>query len=405
MYNNNHNDEFAQFYNELEAQDLKTPINNRTNRFKNTPNSSTTKLSLSDLEKTMITMSPRMEILLKKEKKILEEESNYTFKPTVNRSSNNSSNKSKQINDHSNLIKNDNNSRFDQLYSDALKRHLEQQWKENTVDKDLTFKPKINRSRANSTNNSRSASPLPNKTSNIEQSFIKSSSIENRLQKQQYHSTGKIKSTSNNIEQQNLTFKPEITKRAQSIDRKVSANRLFHTNHGITIQIYSYYILTSISIFLLYIYIFIFLLYINICIYYHLGEIEKYKAEQRLQLAKEKEVENCTFKPKINQDKQIDNNTHNQLNINQRMEKFQAIRDRKIQEAKYIKESEEQMENTFKPTLKSKPSKQPLAPFHERLSQSILEKQVSEQTKQEVFVELTFKPKLIAKRAISVSII
>lgn len=146
--------------------------------------------------------NPRLEIEKKKEQKLREEESNLTFKPTLFVRKGRSSGK----NDSS-------DNRFDRLYSDAVKRHLEEKWKQNMDDPDLTFKPKL--------------------TSKTPRSRSASRERDDRLhQTPTGHVTVEVKD-------EKFSFKPEITKKAKNIGRsqgETAANLYMHSKTSMEYQ-------------------------------------------------------------------------------------------------------------------------------------------------------------------------
>lgn len=307
-------------------------------------------MSISDLDKTASAMTPRMEIMLKKERKAKEEAANLTFKPHVNRNGSFAS-KTGAGKDTSN--------RFDALYSDALKRHLETKWKETVDEKELTFTPKITE-RGRSLTSSRNPSRAGSRASSREREGTITESTVERL-----HATPKGKLKHGVDPDNKLTFKPEITKRAMSIDRKESAKRLYVSN----------------SI-----------------------EKEKTKAAMRDQEVKERELENCTFSPKVNQTSKY--TPKEKVDLRDRMSKFEEMKKLKIQEAQRLKAEQELADATFKPVLKAKPKRAatPTKPFHERLAQPF-ERHVPSSVAAELSATMTFKPTLVTKRAASVRVV
>lgn len=337
--------QFAQFFEEVEEQ-THTPSKG-TSKFAPSPS---TRLSVADLEKTAATMTPRMEIMLRKEQKAREEAANLTFKPHVNRNGNSNSHSATKS------TSKDQSNRFDALYSDALKRHLETKWKESADEKDLTFQPKINERGRGA---SRAGSRVGSRASSKEREAVPTT--ESAVERLHATPKGKLK---HGVDPDNkLTFKPEITKRAMSIDRKESAKRLYVSNSL---------------------------------------EKEKTKALLRENEVKERELENCTFSPKlITQQKAA---PKAKVDLNERMSKFEEMKRAKIQEAQRLQEEKELADVTFKPVLKAKAKRAPTPtkPFHERLAQPH-ERQVPVEITNELNASMTFKPTLVSKRAVSVS--
>jgi hypothetical protein len=126
--------------------------------------------------------NPRLEIEKKKEQKLREEASNLTFKPTLFVRKGMPKGKIDQS-----------DNRFDKLYNDAIKRHLEDKWKQHIDDPDLTFKPKLT-SRA-----SRSRSASRERDERLHQSATGHVTVE--------------------VKEEKFSFKPEITKKAKNIGR------------------------------------------------------------------------------------------------------------------------------------------------------------------------------------------
>jgi len=337
-------EEFSLFFQDIDSIKQSTPQRSISSKYRVTPQS---RNSSTEMMSPMAALTPRMEVLLRKEKKLLEEEANYTFQPKIV-STRDNANKNRHA-AAGGVSSYGGNSRFDQLYSDALKRHLESQWKQHHEDRDLTFKPKINRSRPSSRGGSRAGSPPRSETSRASTDRLYNQSIGNVK--------GKIF--------EDLTFKPSITKRAQSIDRKTSADRLYG----------------------------------NISNY---AEVEKRREEDRTQHLLLQETSECTFSPKTNSAKPKFKHINESLDLNERMNSFLERKEQRIQEAKQLMEAEESLETTFQPAFKSRPASTPLAPFHERLAQSINNRQVSDEVIQESYAEMTFRPKLVSRRSVSV---
>lgn len=333
------------FFQDIDSNKQSTPQRTSNSKYRVTPQS---RNSSTEMMSQMAALTPRMEVLLRKEKKLLEEEANYTFQPKMV-STRDTANKSRHA-AAAGASSYGGNSRFDQLYSDALKRHLESQWKQHHEDRDLTFKPKINRSRPSSRGGSRAGSPPRSETSRA--------SSTDRLYNQ---SIGNVKGKI----VEDLTFKPSITKRAQSIDRKASADRLYG----------------------------------NISNY---AEVEKRREEDRTQHLLLQETSECTFSPKTNSAKPKFKHVNDSLDLNERMNSFLERKEQRIQEAKQLMEAEESLETTFQPAFKSRPASTPLAPFHERLAQSITSRLVPDEVIQEAYAEMTFRPKLVSRRSVSV---
>jgi hypothetical protein len=272
-------------------------------------------------------LSLRMEIEMKRERIKLEEESNYTFKPvfyTGNRR------KDEGIREN----------RFDKLYSDALKRQITSQIKEEEAIKQIPFSPKfVSKSRSSSRSSSRSRSPGPSSRSSTP--------------------------SKQKPEPPSFPFKPEISKRAKSIERPNTApeiaDRLYSHSH-------------------------------------HAREkLERKRSEKDL-----KEMEDCTFAPKILDQKRSQSATRG-LKVVERLSSYGEASKSRIAEKQKEKEEKEAAELTFKPqiTAGKRPSTPSNLPVHERLSMST-DKPLSSHVV-EALSEFTFKPRLVA-RSVSVRI-
>lgn len=286
-------------------------------------------------------ISLRMEIMLKKEKLKQEEEANFTYKPKLFTSPTNK-NKPKP-NEDPNAREN----RFDKLYSDALKRHISHTMKEEQKDKDLTFTPKVTK-RASSASRSNSASRGNGARSvSRERTSVGSDAVSDGRQTPRSRKS---------IEPEKPTFKPAISKRAKSIERardKEVADRLYE--HGL-----------------------------------HLKE----KMERKRVESEQKQLESCSFAPKITENKR--SSSASRLDVVERMSKFDELRKKKLQEAvEQKKEAEKNL--TFKPTLMAKRSSTPTQlPFHERLA--VPQEKTVSHAAMEAMSHLTFKPQLVSKR-------
>jgi len=154
-------------------------------------------------------LNPRQELELRKEKLRQEEEANFTFKPALVSSSRGRSRDPKALDEN----------RFDKLYSDALKRHLQTQFKaEGEKDKDIPFAPRLaTRGRSVSRGSSASRGSARERNEPFHERLTQTTSPKPKALP----------------EQKELTFKPTISKRAKSIERKElkdPAERLYHHN-------------------------------------------------------------------------------------------------------------------------------------------------------------------------------
>ena len=164
------------------------------------------------------------------------------------------------------------------------------------------------------------------------------------------------------LEPEKPSFQPAITKRAKSIERardKEVSDRL-----------------------------------------YEHGQHVKEKLERKKVEADQKQLESCTFQPKIDTKR---SSSASKLDVVSRMSKFEENRQKKLQEAVNQKKENERG-FSFQPTLFAKRSSTPTQqqqPFHERLSIQP-EKNVSHAAA-EAMAQLTFHPQIVSKRAPSVS--
>lgn len=153
-------------------------------------------------------LNPRQILEQRKQKLRQDEEANFTYRPALS-----TGHRGRTRDAPSSADEN----RFDKLYSDALKRHLSTTWKADQTEKDCSFAPKlIARGRSSSRGSSTS----------------RSSSKERAEPFHERLSTLSPKKTPDE-QQKELTFRPQISKRAKSIERtelKDPAERLYHHN-------------------------------------------------------------------------------------------------------------------------------------------------------------------------------
>eukprot|EP01040_Poterioochromonas_malhamensis_P010679 gene10679-11635_t len=287
-------------------------------------------------------ISLRMEIALKKEKLRLEEEANYTYKPKLY--TNGRSKPQTPTAAASTPTAADRENRFDKLYSDALQRHITQNTKEEQKDRDLTFTPKITK-RASSATRSGSASRSNSRSASRERG-------------NDAPSDGRQTPRANarkSLEPEKPSFQPAITKRAKSIERardKEVSERLYE--HGLHV---------------------------------------KEKMDRKRVEAEQKELETCTFVPKVDSKR---SSSASRLNVVERMGKFEEARQKKLQEA-VDQKKETEKSFSFQPTLLSKrPTTPTQQPFYERLAIPH-EKPVSHAAI-EAMSQLTFHPQIVSKR-------
>ena len=277
-------------------------------------------------ETPAVVSNPKLEVQARMEKKMLEEEANYSYKPTLY---------TKPRKEHEKIDDN----RYDRLYSDALKRHLESKWKESLEDKELTFKPKISAKGATSRSASRERGAV-------------SESIEQRL----------LGLAQKAPQPEQYSFKPKITQRAKSIDRsqaRETPERLYQNSK--TIQ-------------------------------------EKLEMKRR-DLA-QKDAEECTFAPKTNSRPSL---SSSKSDLTERMSQYLAYKNQRLEEATKAKLDLEKENTTFNPVIKlTKRSATPTKNVFDRLSVSNTEKEMRSSVSSEMDGQFTFKPQLVTKRAPSV---
>lgn len=331
----------------------------------------------------------RDQIRLKKEKQKQDEEAQFTFRPAVNQS------KKPQEEIKSN--------RFDKLYGDALKRHMTGGTAKGSEsptksDKELTFKPKLSSMGAKQSRSSsrerlgitRSSSATKSRDLSRERNGLASDSEDNQSQASSNsrsnsrgrfshggHSNGVLNNKQRGVakvleeQQASMTFRPSITKRAKSIEKQRQSDA-----PNVAERLYDQ------------------------------GKKVKEKMEQKKTELEQLRMQECTFAPSVvTKSKPATTN----LEVTERLRRFEEIKKKKLEEALRKKEEEEAEELTFKPKIS--PRAQSPSP-HMTFSQEPLEERLmtpskrrSSRAQEEATKELTFKPKLIAKRSPSVSCI
>eukprot|EP01038_Epipyxis_sp_PR26KG_P005259 gene5259-7308_t len=302
-------------------------------------------------DENMTPMSKRMAIMLKKELQKKQEEDNYTYKPKII--------ETKRVQQDG--VSSDGSSRFDRLYSDALKRHLDVKVKADSYERP-SFHPTISDS---SRGRSRSREKGSKSGDKSVDSTSRSSSVDIATKLYNQH----IGNVSAEVKAEYTpSFKPKISKRAKSLDRAPELNgsvteRLFNQTKT------------------------------------HKEKELKAAAEAKL---REKEI--CTFKPKIKRSSSTGKmgvKDNDQMEVTERLLKFGELSKKKIEEAKKIKASNENKHLSFKPKIKttSRSSTPNGTSVYERLSHPV-EKNLSLITA-EVEAEMTFQPRLVSKRTAS----
>ena len=348
---------------------------------------------MGSLSPSVSSLNRRREIELNKERKKLEEEANYTFAP-------------KTVTKKVFVGKDAEEDRFMALYTDAKKRHMEQKEKQKQP-QDLTFTPKIT-SRASSRSNSaergqsvgdrlyratsaafRSSSKAVARISSddTEQTGLKSTksakSVNSRSTSRSSITSdssllGTRSVSSSKSGKSDCSFTPSISKRAKSIDRSTSADKIGD-------RLYSHSKVIK-------------------------EKLEKVKAERE-----QKASAQCTFTPRTNAtptklqrssspspaSSSSRSSSANQSSVVERMKKYEEYKVKRLEQAVTSKIEHETAVTTFKPQLVAKRASTPTTnvPVHERLSQPI-EKDRSE-IEAIVYAENTFRPQLVAKRQVS----
>ena len=227
---------------------------------------------------------------LKVESKKLEDESNITFKPILHT-------KPKTDSASSNGI---HGSRFDKLYSDAMKRQQESSSSDKLIPgkEELTFRPQIS-SRASS-RSKRAPSPM---------------NVTDRL----YSQSGSGRPSSKSISSEdnpNLTFKPQISKRAESAGRnqtKEISDRLYQLGKE------------------------------------HQNKINKLQQDY----IQQKVAEECTFAPNLSKSRSRSTsratNADLPKDVASRLFSYEEQRQKKLEEAKRHQQELEAQLTTFKP--------------------------------------------------------
>lgn len=323
----------------------------------------------------------REQIRIKKEREREEEQAQLTFRPTVNQPK-----KHQHQND-------DKSSRFDKLYGDALKRHITSHAKEadspiKEGNKELTFKPQLStlgakQSRSSSrerlgitkaSSKSRDVSRERNGVASVSQNNKDGSVVGANSRKSSNsrpNSANGLNSsrtrTVSKEQEASATFRPSISKRAKSIE-----NKRQQESRNIAERLYDQ------------------------------GKVAKEKMEQRKTELDHLRMQECTFTPSITTKSKSSTQANSNLEVTERLRRFEEIKKKKLEEALRRKEEEETEELTFKPKISHRaqsPSsdltleERLMAPSKRRNDSRALE---------EASKELTFKPKLIAKRSPSV---
>lgn len=312
-------------------------------------------------------ISLREEIALRKEKEKKEFEDNITFKPqlfTSKYSIKDGSTPSKDLEKSLNASQIEKENRFDKLYADALKRHINSQSKPDD-NKELTFTPKLTQKGSRSRSSSRTRDGADSDTESIYSRSRSRSSSRSRAPEKD----------------PDCTFKPQITKRGRSVDRgpeKSSFSKRLYED----------------------------------------STLIKEKLEKKLEESVMRELEECTFKPTISRSLSASRTRENpntpsksSEKVDIRLHKDNEERRKRLEES--IKKYQEELASStpFKPTLSTATAKivshkekdgdnssklsifdRLSIPFHRNIELPPEEKE-----------QLTFKPIINSKRAPSPS--
>lgn len=286
--------------------------------------------SASDKE-NVVRLTRREEILMIKEEKLRKEQNNLTFKPAIVRRGRDET-----------VTKNVNS--FDRLYNQAKE-------KKKTVKPEFSFKPEITDL---AKSKQRSSTP-DDKTSRL------------------YNSNGAGRPRSavpnDKQEKEKCTFKPEISKRAQSLERRRDASPATRLRE--------------------------------------MGEISKKKIEKLKEVITSKESENCTFTPRTNSARR--NSTEpEKLAVSERMQRYVEQRNKKLETKKQQIIEAEAESTTFQPIsyTKYRPTRsdRDAAKVDVFSRLSTVPTATSPVTEIASDKEYTFHPTLVAKSAATVTI-
>mmetsp|Transcript_22634 Transcript_22634/g.31012 ORF Transcript_22634/g.31012 Transcript_22634/m.31012 type:complete len:507 (+) Transcript_22634:74-1594(+) len=278
----------------------------------------------------------KLEIMMRKEKERKDDEANYTFRPKVKG----------EIKKKNNSYQDSESDRFSRLYSDAVKRKVEQKHKQK-IEPELTFKPYIT-SKASSRASSRERS---------------GQWVGERLY------TTAANKTANNSEKQKQNgdnnFTPVISRRAKSIERsneKDTCDRL-----------------------------------------YKQSKVLREKMEKVQQEKSTKALDGCTFTPRTTGKASGGGKSSSELRFDpafpDRMKRYDESRIKRVEEKMQSKIEDELKNATFRPQLVTKskhaPGTDPNIPVHQRLA-SLTSKDLST-IEAEYYAESTFKPQRVTK--------
>jgi hypothetical protein len=281
-------------------------------------------------------LTRRDQVMKMRETRIREEETNLTFKPTI------------QTRGRDTNTVPTNSSRFDKLYEEAKVRKEKAKREEKP-----SFKPKIT-----ALGQSKQRSQTPEGTA---ESLYNSSGA------------GKKKVEESKVDKSDgFNFQPRISKRGKSLDRNrdVSPSTRLYTQ----------------------------------------AQISQMKRSKKQEAKLQEEIKDCTFTPQTNnaRSRVSAQPSETSADVTARMEKYQLLREKRIEDLKRAKEAEDALIATFKPTSYTSHHKVQRSPSRERgdVFTRLHEtpRKVSETAEQEWEKEHTFQPTLVSLRAPSVRI-
>jgi Tfp pilus assembly protein FimT len=281
-------------------------------------------------------LTRRDQVMKMRETRIREEETNLTFKPSI------------QTRGRDTNTVATNSSRFDKLYEEAKVRKEKAKREEKP-----SFKPKITA---------------------LGQSKQRSQTPEGTVESL-YHSSGagKKKVEESKVEKSDgFNFQPRISKRGKSLDRNrdVSPSTRLYTQ----------------------------------------AQISQMKRSKKQEAKLQEEIKDCTFTPQTNSARgkaPAQSSSETSADVTARMEKYQLLREKRIEDLKRAREAEDALVATFKPASYTSNHKVQRSPSRERgdVFTRLHEtpRKVSETAEQEWEKEHTFQPTLVSLRAPSVS--
>lgn len=295
----------------------------------------------SDMSNEIVASAPmnkKMEIMLRKEKERLEDEAQFTFKPKIKG----------EI--KKNLYQDGQSDRFNRLYSDAVKRKVQEKSKQ-PVEPELTFRPSI-----------------------TEKATVRANSRERNgkwVGERLYTIASNKKPSEKSNPDPEAIFTPVISQRAKSIERsseKSTCDRL-----------------------------------------YKQGKVLKEKREQIHSGKGASELEQCTFSPNLPRSRSLSATRSSSAEprfdpkFPDRMYKYDEKSKKKVQQLAQTKLQDELKDATFKPQLVAKNSSRRLSAgsVHERLA-ATKSKDLSK-IAAEAHAENTFKPDRVTKNSRSSS--